>query len=219
MSKYSKFALTAVTILSLGAGSAMAGNFTSHHEVSAKPYAHKAKKMPAEEKLALRNYLEYEQREPCQFYQEIPEGFVRDGCKLKPIAPQPKMVKKMPPKQQHKPMRAYTVLNDYEVNFDFDSTQIEVSANAMLDKAASEIKTYNPREVTVAGYADKAGPSDYNLKLSKKRAKAVSEALTKRGVENRVLDEEAYGETHAAIDTKDGVPLRENRRVMIEFRK
>ncbi|MBU0859490.1 MAG: OmpA family protein, partial [Alphaproteobacteria bacterium] len=78
---------------------------------------------------------------------------------------------------------------------------------------------YNPREVTVAGHADKSGASDYNIALSERRAQAVSKVLTERGVANRVITQEAYGEAQPAVDTPDGVKLRENRRVVVEFLK
>lgn len=173
---------------------------------------HHKNKMKREQKLEVRRYLSYEQREPCQNYRPVPPGFYRDGCALKRInAPTAQPAPQQP--------GVSNVLSSYEVNFAFDKTGIESAAMATLDQVAKEIKQYNPREVIIAGHADKAGPSDYNVTLSKQRAQAVSRALTARGVANRILDQEAYGETDPAVPTQDGVPLRENRRVVIEFRK
>lgn len=173
-----------------------------------------AEQLSAEGKLELRRYLDYTQREPCQNYIEPPQGFVKDGCDLKRDVPLRAAVVK---KKQPIPMSK--VLSDYEINFAFDSAVIEPGALQTLNQIAREIKKYDPREVTVEGHTDKAGSSDYNVKLSQRRAEAVSDALHDRGVENRILDKEAYGESRPAIPTDDGIALRENRRVVVEFLK
>lgn len=194
----------------------MGANFTSHHSVEEKPYGEYVEHLPAEEKLKIREYLNYEQREPCQFYQPIPQGFMRDGCDLVRKAPLPQA--KTEPVQQQRTVER-EVLADYEVHFAFDSAAIEPASDNILDKVAHEIKTHKPSEVTVAGHTDRSGPADYNIVLSQDRAQAVSNALMSRGVANRVIDKEAYGESDPEVPTADGVRNRENRRVEIEFLK
>lgn len=189
--------------------------FTSHHLVEKKPYKDYAEQLSAEEKLELMRYLNYVQREPCQNYREPPQGFIKDGCSLKRDIPNRNPIVEM----KREPIRISHVLTDYAINFAFDSAAIEPAAGQTLDQIAREIEKFNPREVTVAGHTDKAGPSDYNVKLSERRAQAVSDALNDRGVANRIVDEEAYGESRPAVQTNDGVALRENRRVVVEFRK
>jgi len=189
--------------------------FTSHHLVEEKPYENYAEQLSAEEKLELRRYLNYVQRELCQNYREPPQGFIKDGCSLK--RDMPERVAVIETKREQ--MQISNILTNYSINFAFDSAAIEPAAGQTLDQIAREIKKFNPREVTVAGHADKAGPSDYNVRLSERRAQAVSDALNDRGVANRILDEEAYGESRPAVQTNDGVALRENRRVVVEFRK
>ena len=193
--------------------------FTSHQAVETMPYDGYVEGLPAEEKIEVREYVEYELREPCQFYQPIPDGFMVSGCNIVPVKPEKVAMVEQPKPAPVKPMKTSKVLTDYEVHFDFDSSSVKPEANGTMDQVASEIQKYSPSEVTVAGHTDKAGPSDYNVKLSQKRAEAVSEELTKRGVTNRIIDREAYGEMRPAVDTRDGVALEENRRVVIEFRK
>ena len=222
--KYSKLlALTSIAAIGLAVAPAHAdqyssrtAGFTSHHLVEKQPYEKKAERLPANEKLELREYIDYETREPCQFYQPVPKGFVRDGCQLRPV---PEKTTKVVIQEPKEPVKVSNVLADYEINFAFDSANIEPAAGNTIDQIANEIKRYNPNDVVVAGFTDKAGPSDYNAKLSERRAEAVSEALTRHGVENRVLNKKAFGETDTAISTPDGVALRENRRVKVEFRK
>lgn len=192
------------------------GNFTSHHLVDKKSYADKAEKLPAAEKLELREYLNYEQREPCQFYQEIPQGFVREGCRLRAIAPAAPVPAPAPVVEA--PV-ARPVLVDYQIFFDLDSAVITPYAVEVLNKIAREITTYNPGDVTVGGFTDTSGNFDYNLKLSERRADAVSKALTERGVAHRVINTKAFGQTNLAVQTPDNTVLRENRRAVVEFLK
>jgi|TARA_R110002126_G_scaffold279836_1_gene426894 outer membrane protein OmpA-like peptidoglycan-associated protein len=198
-------------------GLAHADGFTSHQSVSEKSYEHYADKLPAEKKLELREYLDYvaSDREPCQGYRQAPVGFVKDGCDLKRIAPQ--KVAAVPSKVEN--LKMSKILTDYEINFAFDSAAIEPAAGLTIDQIASEIKDYKPNEVTVTGHTDTSGPTTYNAQLSKQRANSVSKALLERGVTNRIIDQEARGEYDLAVQTNDGVALRENRRVVVEFRK
>ena len=194
-------------------------DFTAHHAVETKPYDSYVEDLSAEEKLQVREYVDYELREPCQFYQPIPEGFKVNGCSLIRVEPQKVAMIEEPKPEPVKPMKTSKVLTDYEVHFDFDSSKVKPEAEGTIEQVAREIQQYSPSEVTIAGHADKAGPSDYNIQLSQKRAEAISEELTNRGVANRIIDREAYGEMRPAVDTRDGVALQENRRVVIEFRK
>lgn len=217
MFHFKRIALCSVALAGLGINPALAGHHTSHADKPLLPYGYHAENLTDEQQIELKRYLDYTNREPCQQYREPPTGFVQDGCEIKPIAPKPKKMKAPHNDHMKKPMPISNVLMDYEVHFGFDSSKISPEAGRVLDRVASEIKQYKPSEVTVRGYTDKAGPSDYNIGLSKRRAEAVSNALTDRGVTNRILDQKAYGENNSAIDTKDGVALRENRRVVVNF--
>lgn len=222
--RYNKLlALGAVAAFALTLTPAHANNtysapgFTEHHLVRGGAYHNKVQKMSADQKTEMRHYFDYENREPCQSYRPIPHGFMRDGCRIVPIPPKtaPRVVERPAPA----PVAVNNVLSQYEIHFAFDSASVESDANSTLDRVAREIKHYNPREVTVAGHTDTAGAAEYNLKLSERRAQSVSDALTARGVENRVLDVRAYGQNNLAVSTPDNTALRENRRVVIEFRQ
>ena len=69
--------------------------------------------------------------------------------------------------------------------------------------------------VRVTGHADTAGPSGYNMALSRGRAGAVRAALMARGVPARQIDLRAEGESEPAVATGDGVREPRNRRVVI----
>lgn len=155
----------------------------------------------------VRNYLDYEHREPCQFYYAVPSNAPRglDRCKVE---------EEVPVKQ-----RLYPVVASYTIYFDFDKSTIRKDQYATIDRLMSEMNTYQPLQVTVVGHADAAGDANYNKVLSAKRADAVSKELTKRNIANFFLDEEARGEDDLAVPTPDGVKMAENRRVVIQFRR
>ena len=86
-----------------------------------------------------------------------------------------------------------------------------------LKKAADAIKAApKGTKIEVAGYADKSGPPEANLKLSEARAEAVRAALVKMGVDPGALTAKGYGEDRplAGNDTEDG--RAKNRRVELK---
>ncbi len=90
-------------------------------------------------------------------------------------------------------------------------------AAAILDRAADQYASTGQTSVTLAGHADKSGKPDYNLALSQRRADAVKDYMTKKGVAPGVITTEAFGETRPLVDTADGVREPQNRRVEITF--
>lgn len=172
------------------------------------------KKLTPEQVQDLRDYFEYQHREPCQDYKNLPEGFYEQRCNvmMKGEAKEKKYVMKQV-------IRTQREIADYDVHFAFDSADINGDARDILDDVANDITRHNPREVLVVGHTDTAGPKSYNERLSAKRADMVSQALTDMGVKNRVIDKMSKGERDLEVVTSDGVPLKQNRRVEIRFMK
>lgn len=214
--KFIKIALLAGSIMAgFGAVPAYAGH-----------YGHHGARLSPEEKLELRRYKAYEHREPCQNYRNPPAGFMREGCDLMRVVEKPDMMPRqaMPaepvPQKMEQPKPALLPsIASYEILFDFDSAAIRPQDAKTLDRIALDIASAKPYEVTITGHADRAGPADYNMELSRKRAQAVSTQLTARGIANRILAQEAEGENDPAVPTPDGVREQENRRVVVDFRK
>jgi outer membrane protein OmpA-like peptidoglycan-associated protein len=103
------------------------------------------------------------------------------------------------------------------VQFEFDSARLTPEARRTLDKVAAVLNDQLMQGVVVAieGHADARGPDDYNLSLSRKRARSVWEYLVdEHGVDRRRLEFTGKGEDtpYDPSDPYAGV----NRRV--EFR-
>jgi outer membrane protein OmpA-like peptidoglycan-associated protein len=109
----------------------------------------------------------------------------------------------------------YPETQRYLVYFDFDKAELSKAAKAVLATASSAAQKLTGMTVTVDGYTDLAGAADYNMELSKRRAIAVSNALIEAGVVPAKVTAKAFGQTHPAVMTADGVAEAGNRRVEI----
>lgn len=161
---------------------------------------------PLPDDIAGKYYMEYEQREPCQYYRVVPPSLMAVPVCDRTVA-------------ADGPMKLLPVVASYTIYFDFDKSNIRKNQWGVLDQVVREMNVYHPTQVTVVGHTDTSGSMDYNRTLSAKRADSVSKELTARNIANFYLDEQAMGEENLAVPTPDGTRLEENRRVVIQFRK
>lgn len=169
-----------------------------------------------EDRMDKKSYKQYEQRELCQHYRELPRNMI-DHCAMAEedvVLATTQITKTTEQKQKILP-----IVSSYTILFDHDQSNVRSNENATLDRAMREIEKYEPRQVTITGYTDSSGKAEYNQTLSREREQAVSRALLARGIENQTLEREARGEYDQAVQTGDGVKNQENRRVVIDFRR
>jgi len=114
--------------------------------------------------------------------------------------------------------RLLPITRSYPVYFSFDKSSINGSEIVTLDTMSNDMKRYKPPQVTITGHTDRAGSAIYNQGLSERRAQAVSQELTNRGIPHQIIAEQARGESQSAVDTADGVREQANRRAIIDFR-
>ena len=83
----------------------------------------------------------------------------------------------------------------------------------------AEILIRTNSKVEVKGHTDNVGSDDYNMELSRKRAKAVRDQLVRLGVKKDNLSFSYYGSSIPLTtnDTDEGRTL--NRRVEFEIQK
>jgi len=102
-------------------------------------------------------------------------------------------------------------VEDYPSN----TYQIPESQKKVLRDLANELKNNETLTLVVSGHTDALSSSEFNLKLSKKRADIVKQYLISQGVSADRVKTEYYGETRP-IDSNETVEGRQkNRRVEI----
>ncbi|MBB4285632.1 OmpA family protein [Roseospira goensis] len=104
------------------------------------------------------------------------------------------------------------------VYFGFDQATLTPEARTILGDLEAELDDPAAVAMQVVGHADRAGPTDYNRRLSERRAVAVADALTDMGLTVEEIDTlalQAEGETAPAVATGDGVREPRNRRVVV----
>ena len=106
----------------------------------------------------------------------------------------------------------------YLVFFDFDRSDITPEAVAIIRQAADDAKRQNVRLIVATGHADRSGPTDYNQRLSERRAASVRAALVREGIAANTIQTSGRGENDNLVATPDGVREPRNRRVEIAFR-
>jgi OOP family OmpA-OmpF porin len=106
----------------------------------------------------------------------------------------------------------------HQVDFEFNSDELTAPAQASLDEIAAALAQQPSLAVSIDGYTDSIGSASYNLKLSQRRAEAVSRYLAGKGVNAANLQAHGLGKDNpiASNDTDDG--RAQNRRVEFEIR-
>ena len=106
-------------------------------------------------------------------------------------------------------------VKNFLVFFDFDKSTLTPRALDIVKEAANVAKSGQNARVTCTGHTDTAGPANYNMALSLRRANTVKNALVKEGVPATSITVVGRGETALLVPTKDGVREPQNRRVEI----
>ena len=88
---------------------------------------------------------------------------------------------------------------DFTVYFDFDSWTLKAEQLKVLDDVIATARSGGQTNITIVGHTDTSGPSDYNQKLSVKRANVVVEALVQMGARRTALHASGVGETDLAV--------------------
>jgi len=121
-----------------------------------------------------------------------PELEVQPITEIETIAepePQPE------PEPEPEPESAALKRASKNVLFGFDKSFVSNAAKIDLDKLIAQMKTNSTLKAEINGHTDHIGPSEYNEKLSLRRANAVASYLKSKGISVARLIINAYGES------------------------
>jgi OOP family OmpA-OmpF porin len=106
-----------------------------------------------------------------------------------------------------------------DVNFETDSTKLIANSRQYLRRLARALADNRQLfdRVEVVGHADQRGTDKYNEGLSKRRARAISDALIASGISRRQLIIEGRGERDLLSTSMAPSALQRNRRGELQF--
>ncbi|MGV6825962.1 MAG: OmpA family protein [bacterium] len=115
-----------------------------------------------------------------------------------------------------------TIIEDVTINlvegeFDFDSAKLKPGMESELDGVAKQIAdSAGNEQLDIVGHTDSTGPEGYNQGLSERRAQAVADYLSGKGVPSDSMSVSGMGETAPIADNGTREGRAQNRRVEIK---
>jgi outer membrane protein OmpA-like peptidoglycan-associated protein len=104
-------------------------------------------------------------------------------------------------------------LGENTVNFDFNSANLTASTKTNLDKLATVLSNNPDTNINIFGYTDSKGTDTYNMTLSGKRADAVKNYLSMKGVSSSRMVTTGRGEMDPIATNDTDAGRAQNRRV------
>lgn len=107
------------------------------------------------------------------------------------------------------------------INYDLDKWDIRKDAADIFDRLVAIMIEYPELEIRLESHTDSRGSDDYNLLLSKRRARSAFEYLVDRGIDPTRIQYEGYGETRLLNKCANEVECSEeehevNRRTIVK---
>lgn len=99
------------------------------------------------------------------------------------------------------------------VNFDFDRSNIDEEATRILNENIKKLMDSQKFRVRIDAFTDHVGGDQYNLRLSQRRAEAVTQFYVENGVAESRIESRGLGKApQPCMDTTDEEGCRKNRR-------
>ena len=134
------------------------------------------------------------------------------GCPKKCVTPTEPVPPPPPPdtlaEQPLKPPKVE--LNLATIHFDFDKSDIRAGDAKILQGNYDQLKKAPDAQVTIAGFCDPVGTSEYNMALGMRRADAAKAYLVKLGADMNMFSTISFGEEK--LVTQDEKQFELNRR-------
>jgi len=105
-----------------------------------------------------------------------------------------------------------------DVYYEFDSTELAVSAREILKQNADWMKNNPKSRVEVEGHCDDIGSNEYNLALGAKRAQSAKDFLVNQGIAPERLVTVSYGkEAPACFEPSEECRVKNRRARFVIF--
>ena len=116
---------------------------------------------------------------------------------------------------------ALQVIDIEYLNYDLDKTDIRPEATVALDRLIAMLKEYPDLEIRIESHTDSRGSDEYNMLLSKKRARSAFDYVVSKGIDPNRLLYQGFGETRLLNKCSNGVDCKDeehevNRRSIVK---
>jgi outer membrane protein OmpA-like peptidoglycan-associated protein len=109
------------------------------------------------------------------------------------------------------------VLTLGDVLFDTAQATLKPGAATTIERLATFLNQNTGTRIRIEGHTDSVGTEAYNEELSRRRAQAVADALTDRGIARDRIEVAARGEGFPVVGNETAAGRQQNRRVEIVF--
>ena len=103
------------------------------------------------------------------------------------------------------------------INFKTNSANITKKSYDVLDQAVQVLSDYPDVRIEISGHTDNVGKDEYNKELSQKRADAVKDYFTNKGIKSDRLTSVGYGMEKPIADNKTKAGKAKNRRTEFQL--
>jgi outer membrane protein OmpA-like peptidoglycan-associated protein len=107
------------------------------------------------------------------------------------------------------------VLPNSIFRFEFDSADLNQHNRELLSRIAGILLVSKGFGLSVYGYTDDVGTTEYNQQLSLRRAKAVEEFLVHSGIDQAIINTKGFGKSSPLVQGTSTENRAQNRRVEI----
>lgn len=101
--------------------------------------------------------------------------------------------------------------------FDFDSNQVHESDMPAISANAKKLAAQPGMNTLLEGHTDPRGSREYNIGLGERRAKAVAEVLTQKGVDPSQIRVVSYGAEKLASAGHSDADYQQDRRAVLVY--
>lgn len=115
--------------------------------------------------------------------------------------------------------RANAVMEGTQINFRSGTARLDAASTALLERLTGIALACvsDDLSVEIGGHTDNQGSDESNQRLSERRAQAVADFMTERGVSTSGLTAVGYGEANPIASNATPAGRRANRRITFEW--
>ena len=115
----------------------------------------------------------------------------------------------------HETSDGWAIAGNEKILFGHNISVLDPGGREIVSRIGRTLLAVDIRQVQVFGYTDNTGKSEYNRKLSKRRADAVAAVLAEVGMRSRDIEAKGMGADDPVASNATAEGRAENRRVAI----